>query len=152
MEYTLKTSSICYKEDIIKEMSLEMNIPEKELNEIIDLNIKYIKKSVTEKDLLLISLPNLCKLRLNYKLALGLSASNSGNSPNVQSIRSKILLLKSYRKEKDIHRLMFFKNPLYERLWRKFKRIKYNKNAYKQMYSMINELEEKTNEIIKEIE
>lgn len=152
MEYTLKTSSICYKEDIIKEMSLEMNIAEKELSEIIELNIKYIKKSVIEKDFLLVSLPNLCKLRLNYKLALGLSASSSDNSPSIQSIRKKILLLKDYKDKKGGYKLITFRNPLYERLWRKFKRIKYNKNAYKQMFSMIRELEEETNRIIKEIE
>ena len=46
---------------------------------------------------------------------------------------------------------MSFKNPLYERLWRKAKKIKYNKNTYKKMYSMIKELEEETNIIIEKI-
>ena len=151
MAYTLKTSSIFYKEDIIKEMSLEMNIPEKELMEIVDLNIKYIKKSVIEKDVLLINLPNLCKLRLNYKLALGSSTSASPNSTRIKSIKSKIELLKIERKKNNGYKLMSFKNPLYERLWRKAKRIKYNKNTYKNMYTIIKELEVETNEIIDKI-
>lgn len=152
MDYISKTPSIFYKEDIIKEMSSEMNISEKELEEIIDLNTKYIKKSVLEKDYLLINLPNLCKLRLNYKLSIGSLVVSSSNSIRVESLRRKKALLDNYRLRKERYKLMSFKNPLYERLWRKFKRIKYNKNSYTNMHSMIKELEEETNRIIKEIQ
>lgn len=151
MGYILKTSSITYKEDIIKEMSLEMGIPVKELEELVDLNLKYIKKSIIEKDYLLINLPNLCKLRLNYKLALDSVSGNSFQSPRILSLKRKITLLKSYKEKGGKIRLMCFKNPLYERLWRKFKLIRYNKNTYKKMESMIKELEEETNIIIEKI-
>lgn len=152
MGYTSKTSSIFYKEDIIKEMSSEMNISEKELTEIIDLNTKYIKNSVLNKDYLLINLPNLCKLRLNYKLTIGSLVVSSSGSVRVESLKRKKFLLDNYRLRKERYKLMSFKNPLYERLWRKFKRIKYNKNSYVNMHSMIKELEEETNKIIKEIQ
>lgn len=152
MVFTSKTYSITFKDDIIKEMSIELDIPESELKEIIDLNIKYIKKSVIEKDILLINLPNLCKIRLNYKLSLGSASSTSSNNPRINSLRSKVKLLNEYRLRKDKCKLMSFKNPLFERLWRKSKRIKYNKNTYKKMYEMIRELEDETNKIIEEIE
>ena len=152
MEYTSKISSICYKEDIIKEMSLELNIPEKEIKEIIDLNLKYIKKNVIEQNCLIINLPNLCKLRMNYKLALGsFYRGSSDKSLRNKSLKIKIDLLEEYRL-KNGSRLSSFKNPLYERLWRKMKRIKYNKYTYKKMYDMIKEVEDETNTIINKIE
>lgn len=152
MDYTLKMSSIIYKEDIIKEMSSEMGIPEKELEEIVNLNTKYIKKSILEKEYLLINLPNLCKLRLNYKLTIGSLVVSDSSRPRVESLKRKKILLDNYRLRKTRYKLMSFKNPLYERLWRKFKRVKYNKNSYVNMHSMIKELEEETNRIIQEIE
>lgn len=144
-------SSITYKEDIIKEMSLELNIPESELKEIIDLNTKYIKKSVLETDCLLINLPNLCKIRLNYRLALDSATVGANNIKRVISLKRKIELLKAQKKDKNNFNLMSFNKPLYERLWRKAKRIKYNRYVYRKMYQMIRELEEETNKIIEKI-
>lgn len=132
-------------------MSLELNIPESELKEIIDLNTKYIKKSVLENDYLLINLPNLCKLRLNFKLALDSATNGASDDKRRIALKKKIELLKVYKKNRIHFKLMSFNNPLYERLWRKAKRIKYNKNAYKKMHQMIRELEEETNKIIEKI-
>lgn len=151
MAFTSKTSSIIYKEDIIREMSKEMGIPEEELFEIVDLNLKYIKKSVLEGDHLLINFPNLCKLRLNYKLALDSATNGSPGNKRKISLKKKISILAEKKLKKTRYPLLSFKNPLYERLWRKAKRIKYNKNPYKNMHNMIKELEEETNLIIEKI-
>lgn len=145
---------ITYKEDIIKELSQELNISEKEIKEIVDLNISYIKKNAIEKDFVMINLPNLCKIRLNYRLALSSYAKTKNlkserGKVKAESLSRKIEILRKYKYVNDT--LLNFKKPLFERLWRKFKRISIVNYIYTKMFSMIHELEEKTNEIIQEI-
>lgn len=153
----LKTNSITYKKDIIKEMSNELSIPESEIEEIINLNIQYIKNSIIEKDYLLISFPNLCRIRLNVRLALSYVSNNKSNKykkrkVKVVQLKRKLDVFSQYKKDnKDWHNLMNLKNPLFERLLRKYKRIKYIKYISPNMYNMIEELEEITHKITNKI-
>lgn len=147
MAYISKQNNdICYKSDIIREVADELGIKESEVEEILDINIKYIKKSVKEKNIVIVNLPNLCKLRFNFNLGL---SSWHANPTKRDYIGDKIDLLKAY--EKNNLQTLNFKPPLYERLWRKLKRIKYVKKTYKNMFNMISEVEEESNRIIKEI-
>lgn len=141
-------NSITYKEDIVRKMSEETGIPEKELLEIVNMNISYIKRAAIEKDFVMISLPNLCKIRLNYRLASN-SVKNTKSVKKLVSLRKKIEFLKSVRKKYP--GLMNFNKPLFERLWRKSERKLYVSKIYVNMYSMIRQVEEKTNEIIMKI-
>lgn len=149
----LKTNSITYKEDIIKELSEELSIPFKEIEEIVNLNIEYIKKSINENDNLIISLPNLCRIRLNHRLALSY-IGQYGNTKykirqkKVVQLKRKLENFSNYKIEnKDWNNILNLKKPLFERLLKKSKRLKYVNNISQNMYKMINELEEITNQI-----
>ncbi len=141
-----RKNEISYKSDIIEELAEELNLPKKEIEEIINLNIKYIKKSVLEKDYLIINLPNLCKLRFNFHL--GMSSSLRTNVKN-KSVEKKVEILKEYRKQNKALPLNF-KHPLFYRLWKKIKRKREN-HMYVNMYKLVKEVEEESNKIIKEI-
>lgn len=153
MQFTSKKDkAVFFKEDIVKEMSQELNIPEKEIQEIIDLNIKYIKKSVEENPILLISLPNLAKLRFNLKLGMsskydkkGLTSSSGIKS--YEAISEKVDLLTSYKNP----RLANFKKPLSERLFKKITKFKKAFQVYDRMYHMWAAIEKKSNEILDKI-
>ena len=157
MGFISKTNEIAYKEDIIKELSKELKISEKVLEEIININILYIKKSIIEKDYVLINIPNLCKIRLNNRLAkfslAHLKKAKSIKSKiKIESLERKIKVLDNFKLEdKQWFKLLNYNTPLFERLWRKMKREKYITFLYKKMYKMIKDVEERTNEIIKEI-
>lgn len=157
MESHSKTNSITYKEDIIKELSNELSISESEIEEIVNLNIQYIKKSIVEKDYLLISFPNLCRIRLNIRLALSYVSNNKSSKYTKRKIKviqlkRKLDLFSQYKKDnRDWHNLMNLKKPLFERLLKKYKRMKYVNYISPNMYSMIEELEGITSEITNKI-
>lgn len=151
-------NSISTKEDIIKELSIETGISEKELKEVVDLNIKYIKNKAVTSDYTIIRLPKLCTIRFNYRL--GKSSLVYKNKlkkkettiSKIQSLESKIRILEDVKSGTDNWMdLLNFSNPLFERLWRKYKKIKYIKFLYTKSNSIIEELEIKTNEIINKI-
>lgn len=147
MDYTsYQDNGITYKSDIIKELSKELGIPEKELQEIVNLNIDYIKKSAVEKDYLLISIPNLCKIRFNMKLGMSSSAYRTLRR---EGVKKKVELLRKYKIESG-GKLLNFKLPLFDRLWRKAK-MTYKMHIYRDMYLMIKDVESRSNEIIEEI-
>lgn len=138
---------VYYKEDIIKEMSLEMGIPEKEIAEIVNINISYIKKSIQDNDILLVSLPNLAKLRFN--LRLGMSSRYEHRDSKIherkyKGLDRKIKLLSSYY----CPSLVNFKKPLFERLYRKMTRKKVT-GIYDKMYKMWAEIERENNRLKK---
>jgi hypothetical protein len=157
MASLLKTDSITYTEDIIQEMSLELAIPERELAEIIKLNIEYLKLSVQIGDNLLIQLPKLCKLRMNNRLAMSYVGSFKNTkykkrSDKVKNLVRKLDLFNTYKQTNDDWKnLLNVKNPLFERLWKKSKRIKYVTTVNRNMYKMIEEVEGITNKIIQKI-
>jgi hypothetical protein len=144
-------SSIAFKEDIIKELSKELNIPEKEIQEIVDINISYIKKSVKEKEYVIINLPNLCKIRLNFRLALS-SFHYTKKSNSIKKLEKREQLTKQIKVLKDSQKinrgLLNYKVPLFERLYRKAFRISHTKYIYSNMYKVIRDLENFTNNII----
>ena len=143
---------IYFKEDIIEEISKELNISKKEVEEIINLNIKYIKKSILEKPVTLVSLPNLAKLRFNLKLGMSSKYFNSLNkslvSKREESLTKKIEVLLNL--EKSNHTLINFNKPLVERLYKKIKQTK-AKQIYIKMYNYWAEIERKSNEILAKI-
>ena len=141
-----QNNDICYKSDIIKEVAAELGIKESEVQEILDVNIKYIKKNVKEKNVVLINLPNLCKLRFNFNLGL---SSWYANPKKRDYLGDKIDLLKEY--EKNNLQTLNFKPALYVRLWKKLKKTKFTKKIYKNIFNMISEIEEESNNIIKKI-
>lgn len=147
----VQTNEIAYKEDIIKEMSEEMGISERELKEIVDLNIDYINKKSEEEGCYIINIPNLCKIRLNQRIAMS-SAKTYGNSKRKEIAKNNVEQLRRIRKDSGsrIHPYNY-QPPLFLRLWKKLKMTKYPPNIYVKMDEMIREVEEKTNEIIKEI-
>ena len=148
-------SNIVYKEDIIKELSKELNISENEIKEIVDLNLSYIKESVLDKDYVMINLPNLCKLRLNYRLALSsfynLKNKNKGirAERRFQALDRKIEILRQYKYKDDT--LLNFKKPLFERLFKKINKSPKIIYLYRKMNRIIFDLEKRTNEIIEQI-
>lgn len=139
-------SAISFKSDIIKELSEELNIPEKELEEIVNLNIKYIKDGALNKDFLLINIPNLCKIRFNYRLA---SSSVKFKTTRVEQVKRKLDLLKDYRRNNK-EKILNFKFPLFEKLWMKLT-DSFRRGVYKDMFRMIRDVEQRSNEIIQEI-
>lgn len=144
---------IYFKEDIIKELSQELNIPEKEIKEIVDINISYIKKNILEEPVTLIALPNLAKLRFNLKLGMSstytLESRNSlSSAQRLQSNLKKIEVLKNL--EKSNRTLINFNRPLFERLYKKIKREK-AKQIYDKMYHYWAVVEKKSNEILQKI-
>lgn len=148
----VKDVGISFTEDIVKEMSEELGIPEKEIREIVDKNIQYIKKSVAEKPILLISLPNLTKLRFNLKLGMSSVFTNSklnsiSASKKVESLQGKVDLLKGYYNPK----LVSFNKPLFERFYKKITNYKKAFYIYDKMYHMWAVVERRSNEILKEI-
>lgn len=147
-------NSIYYKEDIIKELSEELNIPFKEIEEIVEINNKYIKKNILEKDYIQLSLPNLCTLRLNYRLAWSScsylkKSKTKSKIERLTSLERKIKILTDHRFSQA--RLVNFKKPIFERLYNKWKRVKGLKYIYRIMYEIIGDLEKRTNEILNEI-
>lgn len=144
--------TIFFKEDIVKEMSDELNIPEKELKELVDLNIKYIKESIEKKPILLISLPSLAKLRFNLKLGMSSKyeckflTSVSGKR-KYKSLTEKITLLSSFNSPG----LKSFNKPLAERLYKKIKRYKKVFRVYASLYYLWSVVEKKNNEILEKI-
>jgi len=151
-------NSIATTSDIIKEMSLELNIPESKIKEIVDLNIKFIKHKVKTSDYLIIRLPNLCTIRFNYRL--GKSSFRNfkrlvkiGNSEvKKDSLERRLNILEKIKSETDDWMdLVNFSNPLFERLWRKYRRIKYVEFIYKNSNKIIEDLEIETNNIINKI-
>lgn len=140
---------VFYKKDIITEMSKEMGIPEKELEELININISYIKKSIVEKEILLVSLPNLTKLRFNLKI--GMSSMHYHRESKIHkkkydSLCKKVKLLSSYYSPSLIN----FNKPLFERLYRKIKKRK-PRAVYETMYNMWADIEKENHRILKEI-
>ena len=72
-----------------------------------------------------------------------------GSKIKKESLVKKIKVLDDYKlNNKGWKTLMNFNAPLFERLWKKSKRIKYTKYIYNKMYTTIIELEEIVNEII----
>lgn len=147
------SKGIYFKEDIIEELSQELKIPEKEIKEIIDLNIAYIKKSILEKPITLISLPNLAKLRFNLKLGMSSKYTHKkrGSASSIQrreAILKKIDVLTSL--EKSNNSLINFNKPLFERLYKKIKHQK-AKQVYDKMYHYWAVIERASNELLKKI-
>lgn len=146
------TKGIYFKEDIIDELAEETGISKKELTEIINLNIGYIKKTVIEKPVLLISLPNLAKLRFNLKLGMSSRYANADNNSALgirknESLDKKIELLSSYFQPQ----LVSFNQPLFLRLYKKIVRKSKITQIYQKMYKLWAEVERKSNEILKNI-
>lgn len=144
---------IYFKEDIIEEMAKEFAIPEKELKEIVDMNLAYIKKNVKEKPLLLISLPNLAKLRFNLKLGMSSNYTLRNRSSLVSKtkaalVQEKVDALNEFRYQK---KLINFQKPLFERLYKKITKEKRVRQLYNTMYHSWAAIEKKSNELLEKI-
>ena len=61
--------NITYLEDIVSELSTEFDIPEKEMEEICALSIKYIQNLIKTPGIISINLPRLGVLHFNAKRA-----------------------------------------------------------------------------------
>lgn len=136
---------VYYKEDIIEEMSKELGISIKELTEIVNTNISYIKKSIQENEILLISLPNLAKLRFNLRLGMSSRYEHRDSKiheKKVKGLDKKIKLLSSYY----CPTLVNFNKPLFERLYRKITK-KHVTGIYDKMYKMWAEIEKENNRL-----
>jgi len=147
------SQGIYFKEDIVQEMSKEFNIPMKEIMEIVNKNLEYIKKSVEEKPILLISLPNLTKLRFNLRLGMSSRfttrhAKSVSGLKKYKSLSEKIGLLSAQKAPK----LVSFNKPLFERLYKKITKEKTVTQIYNKMYSMWAVVEKKSNEILNKIQ
>lgn len=156
-EWLLKMSSITYKEDILKELSEELGIPYKEVEEIVELNISYLKDTIKNTDNLIINIPNLCKLRMNNRLALSY-VHNNGKSKfkkrldKVENLKRKLQSFTTYTENSDDWQfLLNVKKPLFERLWKKSSKSKYINRITRKMYDIIENLEKETNKIIHKI-
>lgn len=139
-------------------MHNETGIPIEELSEIIDLNIEYIKNKVLTTDYVLIRLPNLCTIRFNYRMGKSSLAHSKKlnktkkSEAKIKALEGKIKILEGVKTStKEWKNFLNFSNPLYERLWRKYKRVKHVDFIFSNSEKIIKELEEKTNEIISKI-
>lgn len=146
------SKGIYFKEDIVEEIAQELGIPKKEVQEIVDKNIAYIKKSVLEEPIVLISLPNLAKLRFNLRLGMSSTYTNSTLTSNsgvkkYNSLLAKIELLRSYKNPQ----LVSYNKPLFERFYKKITKHKKVTQIYDKMYSLWAVVERKSNEILREI-
>lgn len=148
-------SSVATKEDIIKEMHDETGISVEELSEVININIDYIKNKIITTDYVLIRLPNLCTIRFNYRLGKSSLAHSKKLNKTVKSeariiaLTAKINVLENVKlSTREWKNFLNFSNPLYERLWRKYKRVKHVDFIFSNSSRIIKELEERVNEII----
>lgn len=147
------SKGIYFKEDIIVELSKELGIPEKEIDEIININIDYIKHSILHKPITLISIPNLAKFRFNLKLGMSSNYTHSFNNSKASEVKKKALevkinILRSLGK--DNNSLVNFNKPLFERLYKKIVREK-ARLVYDKMYNYWAVVERKSNEILSQI-
>lgn len=117
-----KSKTLVFSEEIIQELSKELGIEEKYIEDIIDTNIKYVKQSVREKDdILLISFPNLGKLTLNYYLSLFSLRLKPFN------MQKKVELLQKIMREGG-RDLKNFKKPLVYKFGKKLQSDVFNDN------------------------
>lgn len=116
-----KNKDLVFSEEIIKELSQEIGIEEKYIEDIIDTNIKYIKSSIKERDdVLLISFPNLGKLALNYYLSLFSKRVQNFN------VEGKIKRLQDLMRNGS-RDLKNFKKPLIYKFGKKLQSAVFNK-------------------------
>lgn len=146
----VRTEQIGYTEDIVKELAQELGIPESEVAEIVELNIKYIRKSSLEKDYVLINLPNLCKLRLNLRMAM--STVKQSKTKKGEALKKKIQTLWEYKQNHRGERLpLNFKESLFSRYFREINTLSRIKYISRNIYKVIEGIEIKAHEIIAKI-
>jgi nucleoid DNA-binding protein len=116
MSYSYKKNkTLVFSEEIISELAKELDLDEKYITDIVDTNIKYVKKSIAENDnILIVSFPNLGKLVLNYYL--GLSSKTVQNF----NVEAKINLLQNIMKRTG-KSLKNFRRPLIYKFGKKLR-------------------------------
>lgn len=102
---------IAFTEDILEELASRTGKDKDLLKDILKHNIAYLKKSIVEKeDLVLVNFPNLGKMRFNYYLG-GCTLSNGGFK-SYKYLSDKIKYLKEVLKKPEGNDIKNFNKPL----------------------------------------
>ena len=96
-------ADIKYGEDIIKEMAEEFGRSEKEIAEIIKLNINYVHKLTKDPNVITIALPKLGVLHFNQKKAKSAYLHSSAYKKYIDIIDSQIDIVEDvYSENKNL--------------------------------------------------
>jgi hypothetical protein len=146
MSYFSKKSNskpIYFTDDILEELSEKTGKDKELLADIIKTNLNYVKKSISESDeLVLISFPNLGKMRLNYYL--GHCAAVADKRGKESTLKAKLNYLKSlFSIEKGADLKNFNKPMVHTLIYNLFKEVP--RNILRSFYKSWKILEDKHN-------
>lgn len=94
-------ADIKYFEDIVEELSEELDVDKKQLTEILKLNIDYVHKLTKNPNVISIRLPNLGVLHFNQKRAKGTYLNSSAYKDYVETVDSQIDIVDDVFSEND---------------------------------------------------
>lgn len=99
-----ENKTILYKEDLLKKLAEQTGKDYDVLEEMVNINLKYIRDTALTGDDVIIKIPKLCKIYANYQLHLGsywqMFRKRSKNR-KVTSVKSKYLKLKEILDNED---------------------------------------------------
>lgn len=96
-------AEIVYIDDIISEMSEELEVDEKQLREIIKLNIDYLHSLTQDPNVISITLPKLGVLHFNQKMARGAYLNSAAYKKYTDVIDSQIDIVNDiYEENKNV--------------------------------------------------
>lgn len=140
-----KEKKIFLTEDILKELSDKTGLELQLIEEVYKKNLEYIRKSILNiPEIVIISFPNLGKLRYNYYLA-GCFKTRTKDILTKKRVEVKLKYLRTFLKEEKGNRLRNFNKPIL------FNAIgylegKFTRNVINNFYNNWKKLEDKHNE------
>lgn len=109
--HSTQKNNISFTEDVIKEVSKRTGKSEELIKNIYKTNLKYFHEKIKkEDDLLIVSFPNLGKMRFNYYL--GLCYMSSSSQAQRAKVKKRVNALKEVLKEENGNQLKNFNFPI----------------------------------------